>query len=131
MTSVQIVFSTIDSEESALKISRRLVEERLAACVSIIPNVTSVYKWKGATEQARELLMVIKTAQDRVEALTSRLKELHPYEVPEIVAFSIEHGYPPYLDWVISGVAPPAPAPNPQSNLPRPRGRPKSGPGHP
>lgn len=102
MTEARILFSTVDSEEAALQIARRLVDERLAACVSIIPNVTSVYKWKGAREEAREYLLVVKTSSERLDALILRLREIHPYEVPEAIAFSVEKGDPPYLDWLAS-----------------------------
>lgn len=102
MTLVRILFSTLDSEEKAREIAHQLVQERLAACVNIVPNVTSVYKWKGAIERTTECLLVMKTADDRVEQLTQRIKELHPYEVPEIISFSVEHGHPPYLDWVVA-----------------------------
>lgn len=102
MTSIRIVFSTIDSEENAGKMARHLVEERLAACVNIISNVSSVYKWKDALEQEKECLLIIKTSENRLEELITRIVEIHPYEVPEVVAFPVEKGYPPYLEWVIS-----------------------------
>ncbi len=96
----RIVFSTIDDSPKAKQIATRLVEERLAACVNIIPKVSSVYKWQGKVETATEDLLVIKTWPDRLPALLARLEELHPYDVPEAVAFSIEDGLPAYLDWV-------------------------------
>ncbi len=101
----RILFSTIDNAETARRIASTLVEERLAACVNIIPNVTSVYKWKGEIETASEWLMLIKTVQERVPALIARLVQLHPYEVPEAVVLNIEEGHSPYLDWVIRETA--------------------------
>lgn len=98
----RIVFSTIDDPEAAKRIAEQLVLERAAACVNIIPNVSSVYKWKDKIESASELLLIIKTAGDRLEDLLKRIKELHPYDVPEIVAFPIEAGHQPYLDWIVA-----------------------------
>ena len=102
MTPVRILLSTIDNEKRAQQIAYQLTKERLAACVNIISNVTSVYKWKGETEQATECLLIVKTTKDRLEKLTARLVDLHPYDVPEVVTFSVEQGYPPYLEWVVS-----------------------------
>ena len=98
----KLVFSTIDSQKTAREIADNLVNERLAACINIIPNVTSVYKWKGAIERADECLLIIKTSEDRLDELTARIKELHPYQVPEVVSLPIEKGYGPYLEWVFS-----------------------------
>ncbi len=105
MTPIRIVFSTIDSEEKAKTLAYQLVQENLAACVSIVSSITSIYKWKGAIEETKEWLMVIKTSADRVPQLFPRLKELHPYEVPEIISFPIEAAYEPYLQWVLGGGA--------------------------
>ncbi|MFQ5739732.1 MAG: divalent-cation tolerance protein CutA [Acidobacteriota bacterium] len=91
----RVLFSTIDGKENALHLARQLTEERLAACVSIIPNVKSVYKWKGVTEEADEYLLIIKTARDRVSAAIERIAQLHPYEVPEVVSLAVEEGFPP------------------------------------
>jgi len=101
MTPIRIVFSTIDSEEKAKALAYQLVQENLAACVSIVSSLTSIYRWKGAVEEAKEWLMVIKTSADRVPQLFARLKELHPYEVPEIISFPIESAHEPYLRWVL------------------------------
>ncbi|HSR53996.1 MAG TPA: divalent-cation tolerance protein CutA [Acidobacteriota bacterium] len=101
MTRVRIVFSTIDDAQKARHLAGRLVEEGLAACVNIIPKVLSVYKWKGQVQQDEEWLMVIKTADTRLHRLLERLRELHPYDVPEGVAFPVESGLPDYLEWVM------------------------------
>jgi len=97
-----LVLSTIDSHQEAERIAQLLVEERLAACVNIVPKITSIYRWKEALERATEHLMIMKTAEDRLPSLTQRIKELHPYEVPEVIAFSIEEGDPTYLEWILS-----------------------------
>ncbi len=97
-----LVLSTIDTHQEAERIAHYLVEERLAACVNILPKITSIYRWKGALERATEHLMIMKTAEDRLSSLTHRIKELHPYEVPEVIALSIEEGDPTYLEWILS-----------------------------
>ncbi len=99
---IQILLSTIDDESQARRLAARLVEERLAACVNIVPKVTSVYKWKGKLEEASELLLVIKTRAELADRLTARLAELHPYDVPECIVLEVVSGHQPYLDWVIA-----------------------------
>lgn len=96
----KIVFSTTDSKAAAHQLALQLVSENLAACVNIIPNVSSVYKWKGELEEAAESLLVMKTKDSLLPALLRRIKELHTYEVPEAVAISIESGLPEYLAWI-------------------------------
>ena len=95
-----IVLSTCPDSDTAGMLARRLVAERLAACVNIVPGIESVYRWQGEVEQARELLLVIKTRDDLWTALESRLRALHPYELPEIVRVPIAAGLAPYLDWI-------------------------------
>jgi len=102
MSKSYVVLSTIDTHQEAERIAQHLVEERLAACVNIVPKMTSIYRWKGNLERATEHLMIIKTAEDRLPPLTHRLKELHPYEVPEVIALSIEAGDPTYMEWILS-----------------------------
>ncbi len=102
MSKSYLVLSTIDTHQEAERIARHLVEERLAACVNLVPKITSIYRWKGALERATEHLMIMKTAQDRLASLTQRIKELHPYEVPEVIALSIEEGDSTYLEWIFS-----------------------------
>jgi len=100
MTDIRLLLSTIDSAEQAGEIAETLVIERLAACVNILPAITSVYRWKNQIHRDPELLLIIKTGADSVDRLINRLRELHPYEVPEIIALPIEAGLPAYLDWV-------------------------------
>jgi periplasmic divalent cation tolerance protein len=98
--------SAVGKPEDAERIARALVEERLAACVNVVPGVMSVYRWKGAVEQEAELMLVIKTIGERVEPLKARLVELHPYELPEVVVMPIGGGHQPYLEWVADQVRP-------------------------
>jgi len=101
MTAVSIVLSTIDSNEQALKISEVLVNERFAACINILPAITSVYRWQNQVHKEPELLMIIKTKTDKLEQLFEKLGQIHPYDVPEIISFPIESGLNSYLNWVI------------------------------
>ena len=102
MNEPQILFSTIDDETVAREIAESLVAEKLAACVNIIPGLFSIYRWKEQIERETELLLMIKTTSDRVEALTRKLQELHPYDVPELIALPVSGGLPDYLDWIRS-----------------------------
>ena len=109
MTPVRIVFCTIDSADAARTLARKLVQDRLAACVNIIENVTSVYKWEGRVEEDAEFLLVIKTQDSRAGDLTARIEELHPYDVPEILCWPVQEGSKPYLDWVVAETGSPEP----------------------
>ncbi len=95
-----VVLCTCPNDGVARDIASALVHENLAACVNILPEVTSVFEWKGTVETETEVLLVIKTAADRVERLNQRIPELHPYDVPEVVALPITAGLPAYLQWV-------------------------------
>jgi periplasmic divalent cation tolerance protein len=98
---VLIVLSACPDEVTAKRIAQILVEEGLAACVNVLPKMDSVYRWQGKVEQAQEALCLIKTTIGRYQTLESRIKELHPYEVPEIVAVNIATGLPSYLNWAV------------------------------
>lgn len=93
-------------DDLAGRIARTLVNERLAACVSILPAMRSVYRWQGKVQSDDEQQLVIKTGRDCVEPLWRRLSELHPYEVPEFLVLGIEDGNPAYLDWIRGSVSP-------------------------
>lgn len=93
-------FSTTDSKEEAKRIARALVGERLAACVNIVPDISSIYSWENRLCDEKEILMIIKTVASKVEDLKTRLKELHHYECPELVFLPIENGLSEYLEWV-------------------------------
>jgi periplasmic divalent cation tolerance protein len=98
--SVLIVFSTFPNESRAREAAGKLVEEGLAACVNILPGLTSVYRWQGKIEEASEFLLMIKTTNENYPRLESSLKACHPYELPEIIAVGIDAGLPGYLAWV-------------------------------
>ncbi|MGH9586389.1 MAG: divalent-cation tolerance protein CutA [Acidobacteriaceae bacterium] len=94
----------VGSLDEAQRIARELVVRRLAACVNIIPNLTSVYRWQGKIEQADEALLLIKTTESRLPALEAAIRELHSYEVPEFLVLSVESGSRPYLAWLLDSV---------------------------
>jgi periplasmic divalent cation tolerance protein len=96
----QIVLTTCPDAVSAERIARILVEDGLAACVNILPPMQSIYRWKGKIEVANEQLLVIKSAVARFPAIRDRLRSLHPYELPEIIAVPIVDGLPEYLAWL-------------------------------
>jgi periplasmic divalent cation tolerance protein len=104
MTNAMVVLCTCANHQDALQIGGALVEERLAACVNILPGVQSIYRWKGEVEQSDEVLMLIKTIGQRFEALRDRVKELHPYKTPEIVALPVADGLGDYLKWIAEEV---------------------------
>ena len=99
-----VALSTVGSAEDADRLARALVERRLAACVNVVPGVVSHYRWQGELQRDEERLLVIKTRAERIEALREALRELHPYELPELVAFEISDGSPEYLKWLDEGV---------------------------
>ena len=99
-----IVLTTFPVEGDADAFARTLVTERLAACVNVLPPMTSVYRWKGEIEQASERQLVIKTARSSLDRLKARLTELHPYDVPEILVIQIADGGEPYLKWLEESV---------------------------
>jgi periplasmic divalent cation tolerance protein len=98
--SVLVVFSTFPSPEKAAEVGKTLVTEGLAACVNLVGPVRSIYKWKGELCDDAETLAIMKTTRDRFDAMKSRLVELHPYEVAEVIAMPVEVGHLPYLSWV-------------------------------
>jgi periplasmic divalent cation tolerance protein len=102
---VLLVLSTFPDVATARRIARQLVEERCAACANVLPAVESVYWWEGKVESGNETLVLFKTSADRYEALETTLRQLHPYEVPEIIALPIERGSSDYLDWVTGNCA--------------------------
>ena len=102
--SVSIVLTTIGTDSDARALAKALVEERLAACVSILPNVMSTYRWKGTVGEDSEQQLVIKTSPKRLAALEARLRQLHPYELPEFLVIHASGGSEAYLDWVRDSV---------------------------
>ena len=95
-----IVFIAVDSQENAQKIANKLLAERKAACVNIIPAIESHYWWQGKIESANELLLIVKTRAELLDELISLVKEIHPYTVPEIIALPIIGGNEDYLQWI-------------------------------
>lgn len=95
-----LVLSTCTNAEEAERIGRGVVESKLAACVNIVPGIRSIYRWKGAVEDAQECLLVLKTRQDRFRLLTAEIRKLHSYEVPEIIGLPIIDGDAEYLAWI-------------------------------
>lgn len=101
----RLVLTTAGSLEGAQRIAHQLVEQKLAACVNLVPNLTSIYHWQGTTETASEVLLLIKTTTDRLTALEIALRQLHAYEVPEFLVLPIESGSQSYLDWLFASVS--------------------------
>jgi periplasmic divalent cation tolerance protein len=87
--------------DKAQAIAGALVEERVAACVNVVPSLSSVYRWKGAVHNDAEALLLVKTSKDRFEALKQAVLRHHPHELPEVIAIQVDRGHAPYLEWVI------------------------------
>jgi len=104
MSEYAIVFCTAGSDAEAGGIARALVERRLAACVNVLPGISSTYRWEGAVRTDSECLLVIKTHRDRFEQVRSAIRELHSYELPEIVMLDIARGDDAYLAWIGASV---------------------------
>ena len=110
-TNVVSVHITASSSEEAHRIAQTVVTERLAACVQVVPGVVSVYRWEGELRRDDEHLLICKTTQARVEALSQRVVELHGHDVPCVVVLGVQGGWSPYLDWVAGEVDPSSAAP--------------------
>ena len=100
MTDVCVVLVAAPSAEKAAELGHLLVDEKLAACVNIVPQVRSIYRWEGAVQDEQEAVMVVKTTAARFDALHQRVLALHPYQVPEVIRLDVAAGHLPYLDWV-------------------------------
>ncbi|HET7268025.1 MAG TPA: divalent-cation tolerance protein CutA [Oleiagrimonas sp.] len=105
MPDTLLALCTCPDDDSAARLARTLVGEHLAACVSRVPGLTSVYAWQGQIEEDTEVLLLIKTTAERFAALRERLLALHPYAVPELIALDIRDGLPAYLEWLQQAVA--------------------------
>jgi periplasmic divalent cation tolerance protein len=103
---VLVVLTTWPDVEKARAAARTFVEETLIACANILPAVESIYRWEGKVETSGEVLMILKTTRDRVDALERRLLTVHPYEVPEFLTLRVTGGLPRYLNWVEQGCLP-------------------------
>ena len=100
MTDKRVVLSACGSLEEARAIAQALVERKLAACVNIIPNIESIYRWKGEIESSTEYLLLIKTTEEAFSSLRDAVAELHSYEVPECIELAVTDGSAPYLKWI-------------------------------
>ena len=100
--SYQLILNTCPDFTTAEQLATQIVANNLAACVNILPNLTSIYHWQGKVERAQEHLLLIKAPCQQYDAIERFLAEHHPYDVPEIIAFSIEKGLPEYLQWITS-----------------------------
>jgi len=97
---VSVIYSTTSTLDNARTIARVLVKEKLVACVNIIPNIESIYRWQGNIEEAKEYLLMIKTTEKNVEHTIQRIRQLHPYDVPEIIVLPPVGGLKEYLQYV-------------------------------
>jgi len=104
-TDLKLVLTTCGSREIADRLALALVEQRLAACVNVIPGVRSTYRWAGKIEQADEFVLMIKTASEKLTAIEATIKAVSGYELPELVVVEIAGGSADYLDWVAASVA--------------------------
>lgn len=100
MTDKIIVLTTCESEEEASRIARHLVDRTLAACVNILPQIRSIYRWKEKIEDAREFLLLIKSRRDLFDSLKAEIVKIHPYEIPEVIAIPVVDGSVEYLTWI-------------------------------
>lgn len=98
------MLTTVATEESAERLAHALVERGLAACVNILPGVRSIYHWQGAVQDDRELLLLVKTTRERRDETMSAIAELHPYDVPEVVALEADAVSGPYASWLAAAV---------------------------
>ena len=105
MDDALLVFTNLPDAESARALATTLVEQRVAACVSVLAPCQSIYRWEGKLEEAEEVTLLIKTSAARYAALEEAIRAYHPYELPEIVAVRVEKGLPDYLAWVAASTA--------------------------
>jgi periplasmic divalent cation tolerance protein len=104
MTDKRLMLTTASSREEADMIASELVSRRLAACVNILGPVASVFRWQGAVEHSEEFLLLIKSTESLVSPIEEAIRELHSYQVPELISFTVESGLDSYLDWIAASV---------------------------
>lgn len=107
MTGCALVFTTASSRREAERLASAVVSSRLAACATLVPRASSVYRWKGRVEKAEECLLLLKTTRARLRALSRALVKTHSYDVPEVLAVKVEGGHPPYIAWIKDAVGRP------------------------
>jgi periplasmic divalent cation tolerance protein len=95
-----IILTTLPDEAVARSLAQELIKNQMAACINILPRMTSIYSWKGKIEEGQEHLLMIKTRAERYAAIEQAIRAQHPYELPEIIATPISHGLPEYLNWI-------------------------------
>jgi len=100
MTDAMLVLTTLPNSDAAADLAKKVVGEKLAACANVMPAVRSIYRWQGALQDENEVLVLLKTRQARFDKLKARILELHPYDVPEVIAVPVEQGHGAYLDWI-------------------------------
>ena len=100
MTDAMLVLTTLPDSDAAAEMAKKVVGERLAACANILPALRSIYRWQGKLQDENEVLVLLKTQRTHLARLTARILELHPYEVPEVLAIPVEQGHAAYLDWI-------------------------------
>jgi periplasmic divalent cation tolerance protein len=100
MSEISVVLITAGTEEEAVKIGQTLVEQQLAACANLVPRIRSIYRWKGKICDEQEYLIIVKTRTSLFQDLQKRVRELHSYEVPEIISIPVAQGFDQYLEWV-------------------------------
>jgi periplasmic divalent cation tolerance protein len=105
MDEALLVLTNLPDREAGVKLARELIERRLAACVNVLPECTSIYRWRGEIETAQEVTLLIKSRPALYDALEAAVNELHPYEVPEIIAVPVVRGLAEYLAWVGEGTS--------------------------
>ena len=101
----RIVLSTAGSEEEGARIARSLLERKLCACVNLVPKIRSFYRWKGEVQDDAEVLLIMKTTQDKLGALSGHLAQIHSYDVPEVLAIAVDKGSVSYLEWLAESCA--------------------------
>jgi periplasmic divalent cation tolerance protein len=104
MTDKRIILTTAGSEDEAKKIAHALVDRQLAACVNIVPQIESVYRWQGKVESEHEWLLLIKTTAEKFSAVRDAIRQLHSYDLPECIAIAIDDGSAAYLQWIADSV---------------------------
>ena len=100
----KVCFITVPSQDEGKRLARLLLEKKAAACVNLIPQVTSMYWWEGAIQEDAELLLMVKTHQDQLDELIELIRDNHPYKVAEVISLPIETGNPPYLEWLKASI---------------------------
>jgi periplasmic divalent cation tolerance protein len=100
----RLILCTCPDSQVAEQLATSLVEQQLAACINIVPGLTSIYRWQGKLEKGTEVLLLIKTIQDRYAAVETAIRQQHPYELPEIIAVTLDEGSPDYLRWITTSL---------------------------